>query len=51
MTILEVLQSAQYNLNENGPIGVTVAKQQLNNALEQIEEGKDLYDKFTNKED
>jgi len=46
MTIYELLESAQYSLNENGKIGAMVAKQQLNKAMEQIENGKELHDEF-----
>ncbi len=46
VTIMEVLQNAQYNLNNNGYIGLAIAKEQLNNAIEQIENGKGLYDEF-----
>lgn len=46
MTIFEVLQNAQYNLNHNGPLGLPFAKEQLNNALLLLEEGYKLDDEF-----
>lgn len=46
MTIFEVLQNAQYNLNHNGPLGLPSAKEQLNNALLLLEEGYNLDDEF-----
>ena len=46
MTIFEVLKNAQYNLNENGDIGVFFAREQLNNAIKQLEKGKNLDDEF-----
>ena len=50
MTIFEVLQNAHYNLNENGEIGRLIGMEQFNNAMEQLEEGKDLQDEFEYKE-
>lgn len=44
MTIFEVLQNAQYDLNENGAFGIAIAKDQLNNAIRLLEEGYDLED-------
>lgn len=46
MTILEVLQNAQYNLSENGTFGIEIAKNQLNNAVGLLEEGYELEDDF-----
>lgn len=50
ITIMEVLQNAQYNLNNNGAFGYEIAKQQLNNAIEKLEKGKELYDEFEEEE-
>lgn len=50
MTIFEVLQNAHYNLNENGVIGELIGMEQFNNAMEQLEDGKDLQDEFEYKE-
>lgn len=49
MTIFEVLQNAHYNLNENGEIGRLMGMDQFNNAMEQLEDGKSLYDEFEDK--
>lgn len=46
MKIFEVLQNAHYNFNENGLIGTVIGKQQFNNAMRQLEKGKDLHDEF-----
>lgn len=47
MTIYEVLLNAQYNLCEAKiPFQIAIGKEQLNNAIEQIENGKGLYDEF-----
>lgn len=46
MTIFGVLKNAQYNLNNNGMLGLIIAKEQLNNAIKQLESGKELYDEF-----
>jgi diacylglycerol kinase len=46
VTIFEVLQNAQYNLRNNGSIGLVIGMEQLNNAIEQIEAGKGLGDEF-----
>ena len=51
MTIWEVLQNAHYNLNENGELGRLIGMEQFNNAMEQLEEGKDLFDEFDDEED
>jgi hypothetical protein len=48
-TILEVLQNANYNLNENkvpNPISDMVGKDQLKNAVELLEKGYDVNDNF-----
>ena len=50
MTIFGVLQNAHYNLNENGEIGRLIGMEQFNNAMEQLEDGKDLHDEFEYKE-
>lgn len=46
MSIFEVLQNAQYNLNENGAFGIEIAKNQLNNAVGLLERGYELEDDF-----
>lgn len=46
MTILEVLQNANYNLNENGAFGIEIAKNQLNNAVALLERGYELEHDF-----
>lgn len=46
MTIFEVLQNAQYNLSENGVLGIEIAKNQLNNAVGLLEQGYELEDDF-----
>ena len=46
ITIIEVLKNANYNLQNNGSIGLMIGKEQLKNAMEQIEVGKGLYDEF-----
>ena len=46
MSILEILQNAQYNLNFNGEIGAMLAREQLDNAIKQLEDGKGIYDKY-----
>ena len=44
VSILEALQNADYNLRENGPIGLFVAKEQLHNAVELLEKNYSLHD-------
>ncbi len=44
VTILEVLQNADYNLQNNGMIGLKLAKEQLHNAVELINKGYNLDD-------
>jgi len=47
MTIYDVLLNAQYNLCEaKMPFQIEIGKQQLNNAIKQIESGKTLDDEF-----
>lgn len=47
LTILEVLQNADYNLqNTKLDIQIDMAKEQLHNALKEIEKGKSLDDVF-----
>ena len=46
LTIMEVLQNANYNLQNNGSLGLMIAKEQLKNAMDELEAGKGLYDKF-----
>ena len=42
VTILEALENANYNIRNNGVIGLTFAKDQLNNAVELLEKGYEL---------
>lgn len=52
LTIYEVLLNAQYNICEaNIPFQIAIGKEQLNNAIKQIEEGKGLNDKFEEADD
>lgn len=46
LTIMEVLQNANYNLQNTGPFGREIGKEQLKNAMDQLEAGKELYDEF-----
>ena len=46
LTIMEVLQNANYNLQNNGSLGLMIGKEQLKNAMDQLEAGKELYDEF-----
>lgn len=47
MTIYEVLLNAQYNLCEAKiSLQIEIGKQQLNNAMEQLDLGKGLEDEF-----
>lgn len=48
LTIREVLENADYNLqNARMDIQITLAKEQLHNAMMQLDEGKGLDDDFT----
>jgi len=42
MTILEVLQNADYNLQNNGSFGIMIAKEQLHNATVLLGKGYSL---------
>jgi len=44
VSILEVLQNADYNIQHNGALGVMIAKDQLHNAVELLEKGYSLDD-------
>jgi len=44
VTILEALQNADYNLHNNGGIGVMVAKEQVHNAVELLNKGYELHE-------
>lgn len=47
MTIYEVLLNAQYNLCEATiPLQIRIGKEQLNNVIEQLDNGKGLDDEF-----
>lgn len=39
VSILEALQNANYNLNNNGQLGVMIAKEQLKNAVTLLKKG------------
>jgi len=39
VSILEALQNANYNLNNNGQLGVMIAKEQLKNAVTLLQKG------------
>lgn len=44
VTILEALQNADYNLQNNGVVILNIARKQLPNAVVLLEKGYDLYD-------
>lgn len=44
VTILEALQNADYNIQNNGSMGVMIAKEQLHNAVTLLEKGYDVED-------
>lgn len=44
VTILEALQNANYNIQNNNPVGLFFAKGQLNNAVVLLEKGYSLDD-------
>ncbi len=44
VTIFEALQNANYNIQNNGGMGVMIAKDQLNNAVTLLSKGYDLDD-------
>ena len=44
VTILEALENANYNIQNNGNIGLMIAKEQLNNAVTLLRKEYDLYD-------
>ena len=44
VTILEALQNADYNIQNNGNLGLAIAKDQLHNAVDLLDKGYDLYD-------
>lgn len=43
VSIIEALQNADYNLSNNGGLGVMLAKQQLHNATVLLEKGYNIY--------
>ena len=45
VTILEALQNANYNIQKNGAIGVTLGRRQLHNAITLLEKGYELSEK------
>lgn len=44
VSIMECLQNADYNLRNNGSIGVMLAKEQLHNATVLLDKGYDKWD-------
>jgi hypothetical protein len=42
VSILEALQNADYNLQNNGMFGIAIAKDQIHNAVELLLKGHDL---------
>lgn len=44
VTVLEALQNADYNIRNNGGIGLMLAKSQLHNAVTLLEKGYGLDD-------
>lgn len=52
MTIYEVLEIANYNLNENNmSFAAIIGADQVKQVMKQLEEGKGLYDEFEEEED
>ena len=45
VTILEALQNAEYNFNQNHGFVIAIAKDQLHNAITLLEKGYGIYDK------
>lgn len=43
VSIIEALQNASYNLENNGLMGVILAKRQLHNAVVLLDKGYDIY--------
>ncbi len=48
VTILEALQNAEYNFNQNHGFGIAIAKEKLHNEIDLLEEGYCIYDKTEN---
>lgn len=44
VSILEALQNADYNLQNNGAFGVILAREQLHNAVVLLEKGYELHE-------
>jgi hypothetical protein len=44
VSILEALQNADYNIRNNGSIGIMLAKEQLHNAVSLLEKGYGIDD-------
>jgi len=44
VTILEALKNAEYNLKNNSPFALVIAKNQFHNAVELLSKGYGLYD-------
>ncbi len=51
MTVLEVLANAQFNLNSRFEFQTLIGKQQLDNAIAQLEEDGDADKEFIEKEE
>jgi hypothetical protein len=48
VSILEALQNADYNIQNNGALGLTIAKLQLHNAVTLLEKGYKLHEQVEN---
>ena len=48
MTLEELIRCANINLQQNGSVGLIVAKIQLQNAIDEIEKGTNLNDGIDN---
>jgi|GEM_PF-6928202 len=45
-TLYDLITSANYNIQENGTIGMMIGKEQLKQVVKEIESGKELYDEL-----
>ena len=43
VSIIEALQNADYNLKNNNPIGIMMAKEQVHNATVLLDKGYDIW--------
>lgn len=46
-TIYNLILSANYNIQENGAIGIMIGKEQLKQVVKEIEAGKELSDEWS----